>query len=353
MLGSPMPTDERRESASTSDDTEPRALRWKRRAVTIPTMLAATTVAILVLPVLVPMLVVADVLRGRWRLPAVRIYLFVAQYAINDSAEILIASWYWLLAGCGTRLHSPTSIRRHERLQRWSLALLERRAAQLLGIHVTIDDESIKALEPAPAIVLCRHVHIFDASLPSVLYQPRGYHVRGVIMDELLADPGFDLLYRRLGSIFIPRTNGPQARRAVAELAAGLDTSTVAVIYPEGRLFRPELLERVRAKLTKTDPERGARLAGLRHVLPVRPGGVCTLLDAAPDADIVVVAHTGLDTYPDFRTLTRHIPRSTTVRVTAWRIERHDVPSDPDARDRWLDNLWQDVDNWINTQPNA
>ena len=33
----------------------------------------------------------------------------------------------------------------------------------------------------------------------------------------------------------------------------------------------------------------------MTHVLAPRPGGLLAALDAAPDADVVLVAHTGLD----------------------------------------------------------
>jgi hypothetical protein len=44
---------------------------------------------------------------------------------------------------------------------------------------------------------------------------------------------------------------------------------------------------------------------------------VNALLDAAPDADLVVITHTGLDAYPNFRSLARSVPLATPVRVTA------------------------------------
>jgi 1-acyl-sn-glycerol-3-phosphate acyltransferase len=332
---------------------EPRSVRWKRRAVTIPTMLAATFVAVAGLPILAPLFVVADLARARWRLPSVRVYLFVTQYAINDTVEILLAPWYWILAGFGTRIDVRSSIRRHQRIQEWSVALLARRAEQLLGVRVEIDDRSRQALAPAPAIVLCRHVNLLDASLPTLLYQWIGIQVRGVIMAELLADPGLDLLYRRLGSIFIPRDNAPEARSKIRQLGTTLDDSTVAVIFPEGRLYRPELLAHVQAKLAHSDPGRARHLEGLRNVLPIRPGGVSALLDAAPEADVVVIAHTGLDRYPDFRSLARCVPLTTPLQVAAWRIARETVPSDPTERHHWLDNTWQAVDDWIDTHKRA
>lgn len=332
---------------STSPQPEPFASRWKRRAVTIPTMLGATALALILIPVLLPAAAVYDVVRLRWRLPSVRVVLFLVQYGVNDSIEILLAPIYWVAAGMGTQLNAAVSIRRHERIQHWSVENLARRAHRLLGVTVHLDADGQAALEPAPAIVLCRHVSLLDASLPSLLYQRRGLHVRSVIMAELLADPGVDLLYGRLGNVFIPRDNGPEARMAVSALANGLDHSTVAIIFPEGRLFQAALAQRFLAKLAVTDPLREARLAGLRHVLPPRPGGVAALLAAAPDADVVVMAHVGLDEYASFSELARQVPLRTPVLVTAWRIARADIPGDGPEQTQWLDQQWIRMDAWV------
>lgn len=313
-------------------------------------MVAATAGATFLAPLIAAGAVVYDIARLRVRLPTLRSYLFILQYMVNDTVEILAAPLYWALGGFGTRLDAPASSRRHERLQRWSVEVLARRAERLLGVTVEIDAGSVAALSPGPTIVCCRHVNLLDASLPSVLYQPRGIQVRGVIMAEMLSDPGFDLLYGRLGSVFIPRDNGPQARLAAARLASGLDERSVAVIFPEGRLFRRELLERSLAKLATSDPQRAARLAGLRHVLPPRPGGVNALLDAAPAADVVVIAHAGLDAYPRFVDLAGDVPLHQPVRVAAWRIHRADIPEDPAERTLWLDGQWQRIDDWVDAQ---
>lgn len=312
-------------------------------------MLGATAAAIVLLPLLVPVAAVADLARGRRRLPTVRMLLFLVQYGVNDSVEILLAGPYWLLAGLGRRLGSPTSIERHQRLQAWSISVLARRAERLLGVRVELDPASAHALVPAPAIVLCRHVSVLDASLPSWLYLQRGVASRGVIMAELLADPGFDLIYGRTGSIFIPREDGDEARRMVRDLAGALDASTVAVIFPEGRLFRPDALTRAQARLAASAPERAARLDGLTHVLPPRPGGVLALLDALPGTDVVVIAHTGLDDAAAFADLARAVPLRDPITVTAWRISAAEVP--PGAADRiaWLDTQWRRVDEWCRT----
>lgn len=47
--------------------------------------------------------------------------------------------------------------------------------------------------DPGPVIVICRHVRIVDASLPTLVCQQLGYRTRGVIMAELFADSGLRL----------------------------------------------------------------------------------------------------------------------------------------------------------------
>jgi 1-acyl-sn-glycerol-3-phosphate acyltransferase len=327
--------------------SEPFAIRWKRRAVTIPAMLGVTAAAIVLLPLLAIGAAAYDIARLRLRLPTLRFLLFVIQYLVNDSLEILVAPLYWALAGFGTRLDSPASLRRHERLQQWSIEVLARRAERLLGVNIDIDADSAAALERGPLIVCCRHVNLLDASLPSLLLQRQGFHVRGVIMAEMLADPGFDLLYGRLGSVFIARDQGPQAQQAIARLAAGLTGQSAVVIFPEGRLFRPELLTRALARLAAGAPERADRLDGLRHILPPRPGGLNALLDALPKADVVFIAHTGLDDYPRFADLARAVPLRHPIRVAVWRITGSDIPTLTAERTMWLDTHWRRVDDWV------
>ncbi len=313
-------------------------------------MLGLTVAAVVLSPLLIPAAVVWDLVRLRLRYPTVRLYGFVTQYLLNDSVEILAAGPLWLVAGFGTRLDRSASQRRHQRLQAWSIALLARRADQLLGVAIHADDDLTDALTPAPAVVICRHVSLFDASLPSLLYQRLGIHTRGVIMAELLADPGFDLLYQRAGSVFIPRDNSPEARHEVARVGHELGDGTVAVIFPEGRLFRPGVLNRSIARLAERDPSRAERLAGLRHLLPPRPAGLMSLLNASPDADVVVINHAGFDRYPTLAELARHAPLTRPIEVTATRIPRREIPDDASERIAWLDGLWCDMDRWVHEQ---
>src|SRR5690606_4708308 len=88
---------------------EPFRSRWGRRVRTIPLMLVATVTGVLAAPLIVTGAAVADLARGRRRLPTVRVALFLIQYGINDSVEILLALVYWVRAGFGCRLASASS----------------------------------------------------------------------------------------------------------------------------------------------------------------------------------------------------------------------------------------------------
>jgi 1-acyl-sn-glycerol-3-phosphate acyltransferase len=303
-------------------------------------MLGATAVAVFGFPILAPAAIAWDLARLRRRLPTLRLYAFVLQYLVNDTIEILAAPFLWIAAGFGTRLSSPKSLQRHEQLQTWSVETLTRRAEKLLRLTVTIDETSLAAAAPGPVIVLSRHVSIFDSSLPGILCARAGLRPSGVIMAELLADPGFDLIYGRLGSVFIPRDDGTAARAAISAMTAGADEQSAFIIYPEGRLFGPARLERIMERMRTDDPLRASRLADLTHLLPPRPGGVLALLAALPEADVVLVDHEGLDAVPRLKHLATRIPADAEITVSATRIPRGEIPINPAEQVLWLDQLW-------------
>jgi len=119
------------------------------------------------------------------------------------------------------------------------------------------------------------------------------------------------------------------------------------VIFPEGRLFHPDRLNRTLSRLAVQSPERAVRLAPLRHVLPPRPGGALALLDAIPAADVVVIAHTGLDRFGSFTELAKAVPLGDPIRVVAWRVAAAEIPSGDRERIEWLDEQWLRVDQWV------
>jgi hypothetical protein len=133
----------------------------------------------------------------------------------------------------------------------------------------------------------------------------------------------------------------------LSRLGVEADASTAVVIFPEGRLFRPERLQRTMARLGAENIQRAARLATLTSTLPPRPGGVLALLDAMPGTDVVVIAHAGLDRFASFSDLARAVPLRDPICVVAWRIPADLIPTSVADRIRWLDEQWVRLDDWV------
>jgi hypothetical protein len=74
---------------------------------------------------------------------------------------------------------------------------------------------------------------------------------------------------------------------------------------------------------------------------------VGALLDGAPDADVVVVAHHGFDGLRLISDIWRGGLVGLVVRVRVTRVTRSTVPEAGAARADWLYDLWQDVDDWL------
>jgi hypothetical protein len=91
------------------------------------------------------------------------------------------------------------------------------------------------------------------------------------------------------------------------------------------------------------------RSEAMRHVLPPRPGGVTAALAAAPDADVVWVAHAGLDHLFTVADIWRALPLDSTVHMRWWRVPASDVPHDEDDQVDWLYRWWGRIDRWVDT----
>jgi hypothetical protein len=87
----------------------------------------------------------------------------------------------------------------------------------------------------------------------------------------------------------------------------------------------------------------------MRHVLPPRPAGVAAALRAAPHADVVFVAHTGLEHLSTVRDLWRHLPMDKTLHLRWWFVPAAEVPRDEAEQIDWLYHWWETVDAWIGT----
>jgi 1-acyl-sn-glycerol-3-phosphate acyltransferase len=144
---------------------------------------------------------------------------------------------------------------------------------------------------------------------------------------------------------------GGDIEHHIEELARGLDEDDAFVIFPEGGNFTPERRQRGIDRLRRLGLERMAERAEARTpVLAPRPGGFLAALDGAPDADVVLVAHTGLDHLLTIGDLWRELPMDKQIVMRWWQVPRDEIPADRDERIEWLFGWWERIDEWIADQ---
>ena len=326
-----------------------------RRVVVIPALASATVIsaALFVLAVIVtgP---VSLCLRGRWR--AVRLGAFLVTYLALEVAALAGALAVWVRCGPAWRRDAVRYQDLNFRLIERLLARLYRAACWLFGLRAEVcagqqERQEVRAsAAPGPVIVLARHAGPGDTFL--LLYGLLAYAGRRpllVLKHTLALDPWIDVLLGRVPHSFIdPGRHGPQAIAPISALAAGMGDRDALVIFPEGGNFTPGRRRRAIDGLRRAGRRGRARQAArLGHVLAPRPAGTVSAIDAAPHADLVIVAHTGLDHLDSAAAVWKGIPLRGPLRVTWWRIPAGDVPLGKDARTEWLNAQWARVDDWI------
>ncbi len=310
-----------------------------RRAVSITGLWIGAVGLLILLPLWMPIGAAADLVRGRVRLPIVRLLLFALGWAWLESASVLLAFGLWL---AGQRNNRGI----HFRLQTWW-------AANVLGVlrattGIEVIAENVDQISPGPAVLLCRHASLADSLVSAwVVTSLAGLHPRYVLKRELLADPCLDIVGNRLPNHFLDRQaiDSQAELESLTRLSTGMGRDDIAVIFPEGTRASPAKREQVMGKLGVRDPARAERLQSLQHLLPPRPAGSAALIAGSPDADVVIGWHTGFDGLDTFGGILRHLAhKPPPVRFRARRIPRADVPSGP-AFTEWIDAIWIRADH--------
>ncbi len=320
---------------------------WARRAVTIPAMVAATGLYLVLLPVVLPLAAVYDLLERR-DLVTVRCLVAVLANLIMHCVAVLLLLGIWLLSGCGGAAEA--------RERRWTVWLENWwtcgawRTAEVL-FRMRTEVEGGEALEqPGPLIVFPRHASILDTMLPFyTVAAPTQRRLRHVMKHELLVDPAVDVIGHRVPTAFVRRGTRSHAAQvaAVERLVDGLEDVDAVIVYPEGTRFTEEKRRRVLARIAEKDPESYARARSLRHVLPPHVGGPLGILERDARADVVFCAHTGLEGANHLSDLFGGCLFDRTVQVRFWRVPASDIPEGRDERVEWLYDWWERVDRWV------
>ncbi|MGQ0482067.1 MAG: 1-acyl-sn-glycerol-3-phosphate acyltransferase [Pseudonocardia sp.] len=321
--------------------------RWVRRTVLAPAMVLLTGVLLGTLPVWVVLAaLVSPLLPGRQR--ALRV-LWVAVIALVLESVLLCALFgLWLVAGFGAATRTPPLQLLHYRLVGWYLRMIYTEVTRVLRLRVEVEGPGPDDYRDRPLLVFCRHAGPGDSFLLShALVNWYEREPRIVLSAALQWDPALDILLNRLPNRFVSE-GGAALTRRVGELAKGLDHNDAFVIFPEGGNFterrRLAGIERLHSRGLA---DMARRSAAMRHVLPPRPGGVNAALAAAPEADVVWVAHTGLDHLYTIADIWRALPLDTTVRMRWWQVPAAEVPRGDEDRVEWLYHWWERIDAWV------
>ena len=85
------------------------------------------------------------------------------------------------------------------------------------------------------------------------------------------------------------------------------------------------------------------------NLLPPRPGGALAAIEACPDADVIFVAHAGLDNIISLGDVWARFPINQVIKARWWRVPHDEVPrtASHEAQLQWLYAWWERIDEWI------
>jgi 1-acyl-sn-glycerol-3-phosphate acyltransferase len=337
--------------------------RWLRRLVIAPTILALCVVLLGTMPLWLLLAAVASPLGSGRRRP-LRVLWVVTVYLMLEAAALLAMFALWVAAGAGWKVRAPAFQRAHYALVGWMLETLFRHARRALRLRIQVLGPHPDIAAPGrPELIMSRHAGPGDSFIVThALVNWYDREPRIVLKHTLQWDPVVDILLNRLPNRFIspPAPVEPAAAAAAAEpaleaqiaaLATGLDSDDVLLIFPEGGNFTERRRVRAIERLRRLGLEKwAARAERMRYVLAPRPGGVLAALEAAPEAGIVLVGHTGFEELDSVLDIWRGLPLDRTLTMRWWSVQPSEVPPGREERIAWLYDWWARIDAWVAEQ---
>jgi len=321
--------------------------RYLRRLVTVPVVVLFWIVAVALSPLLFVVALAVDAVRAVRGTPATawRMLAYLLTYLTAEVGALTASIFMWIGSGFGLmkRLLEAWTYR----LQLVWANFLWGAAKAIFRLRMTVTGEDLAA--PGPMVILSRHASIVDVILPFQLFtRPKRIWLRYVLKKELLVDPSLDIAGSWLPNYFVDRGGSDPDREldALKRLARDLGKDSGVVIFPEGTRFTPEKQKRSLEILQSRSPRFFEMARGLRNVLSPRPGGTLALIEAA-GADVVVVAHHGLDGFANVSNIWAGGMVGKHVQVRLSRYRYADIPEGRTARTEWLFQIWQEMDDWL------
>jgi 1-acyl-sn-glycerol-3-phosphate acyltransferase len=287
-----------------------------------------------------------------------RLLFFALVWLFADTSAVFVCLALWIASGFGGRLRTEPYQIRHYAIMRRFLDLIYHGAERAFGLRVEIEEPELTAEEVSarltrPVIVLSRHAGPGDSILlVRQLLSAYGRRPRVVLKASLQLDPGVDVVSNRLPNVFIShaKTGERVFVEQIERLARGLDNAGALVIFPEGGNWTPSRWDRGIQRLERLGRrDLAARAREMPNLLAPHSGGAFTAIEACPAADVIFVAHAGLDRLVTVADVWRNLQVNQTIRAKWWRVPVDQVPrgADHEAQLRWLYDWWQVIDEWI------
>jgi 1-acyl-sn-glycerol-3-phosphate acyltransferase len=334
--------------------------RLVRRLVLAPMVIVLACGLIVLSPLLLLLALLsglAGLLRtGRMR--NLRLVSFLVVWLTAEIVTLVLLFGLWIVSGFGGRLHTEPYQSRHYAVVRWFLDALYRAAERTYGLRVEVDEPELTGDElggrlTRPVIVLSRHAGPGDSFLlVHQLLSVYGRRPRVVMKAALQFDPSLDVLGNRLPNVFVQhrQTGESVFTDQIERLARGLGRDGALVIFPEGANWTPSRWRRGIRRLEHAGrPDLADRAREMPNLLPPRPGGTLAGIAACPEADVIFVAHAGLDTITSIGDVWRRFPVDQVIRARWWRVPFNQVPreADHETQVQWLFGWWERIDGWI------
>jgi 1-acyl-sn-glycerol-3-phosphate acyltransferase len=329
-------------------DAGPRGARAWRRVRGIAIEALVLLLVTLLSPLLVTSAALVDLalwLRRRKPWMAVRLLAMLWWFLVGELYGLTGLLSVWLAS------RGRDSALRRERVYRVKRRWLR---SHLAGIRVLFglrfEIEGLELAGPGPVLVMIRHASIIDNALPdAILGQAHGLGFRFIIKRELQMLPTIDIGGRWVPTLFVRRASGDTAAELeqARMLTINLSERDGLLIYPEGTRWTAEKLARAKEILAERQPEIAPLAAGLHNLLPPRLGGTLALLEAAPEVDVVIFGHVGLDGFEYVSDIWAGGLVGTTVRLRFWRFAAAEIPAGRQELIAWLYRCWQELDDWV------
>ncbi len=325
-----------------------------RRLLLGPAVLLLDALLIAVSPVVMVLAAVASPFFGGWR--PLRVALIVIAFAAYHLAATVACLLLWIASGFGSTAQHEGMQRAHYAVMRWFVAGLYRAIVRLARVRVEVSESRAagEAMSRAdrPVLLLSRHAGEGDTLL--VLHELLCRHRRApqVVMHEALRlDPLIDVLGERLPNRFVdPR--GGDTEVEIAAMARAMAQSAALVIFPEGANFSEHRRLRGIERLDRAGHTQEAAWArAIRHLSAPRPGGTLAAIEAAPEADVVLMGHVGFPA--GLAEVWRRLPEAQTIEVRLWHEPSSSIPGDREEQIDWLFGWWQKLDAWVDERLRA